>query len=34
MDGRGTDAKSFAATYTARCGEDLVVMHWANAPHP
>jgi hypothetical protein len=34
MDGRNADAKAFAATYTARCGEDLVVVHWANAPHP
>jgi len=34
MDGRAADAKSFAAAYTARCGEDLVVMHWANAPRP
>lgn len=34
MDGRNTDAKNFAAAYTARCGEDLVVMRWANAPRP
>jgi hypothetical protein len=34
MDGRGPDAKAFAAIYTARCGDDAVVMHWANAPRP
>jgi len=34
MDGRSSDAKSFAADYTARCGDDLVVVHWANAPLP
>jgi hypothetical protein len=34
MDGRGRDAKRFEVQYTARCGEDLVVVHWANAPHP
>jgi hypothetical protein len=32
MDGRSDDVKSFAAAYTDRCGEDLVVMHWAKAP--
>lgn len=34
MDGRGSDAKNFAADYTARCGEDVVIEHWANAPLP
>jgi len=34
MDGRGPDAKQFAAAYTARCGDDEVVAHWANAPRP
>lgn len=34
MDGRGTDAKAFAADYIARCGDDEVVVHWANAPRP
>jgi hypothetical protein len=34
MDGRGLDARDFAALYTARCGEDPVVTHWAAAPLP
>lgn len=34
MDGRGADARSFAAAYTARCGQDLVIERWANAPPP
>jgi hypothetical protein len=34
MDGRSTDAKQFAASYTARCGEDSDVERWANAPLP
>jgi hypothetical protein len=34
MDGRGADARQFALAYTARCGEDLVVVHWASAPLP
>lgn len=34
MDGRGPDAKAFAADYIARCGDDEVVVHWANAPRP
>lgn len=32
MDGRGLDARQFAALYTDRCGEDLVVTRWASAP--
>lgn len=32
MDGRGLDARDFAALYTQRCGEDPVISHWANAP--
>jgi len=34
MDGRGGDAWRFAERYTARCGEDEVVVRWANAPRP
>lgn len=32
MDGRKDDAMAFADGYTGRCGEDRVVMNWANAP--
>lgn len=34
MDGRGLDAREFASVYTARCGEDPVIAHWASAPLP
>jgi len=34
MDGRSAEAKGFAATYTARCGEDADIVRWANAPVP
>ena len=34
MDGRGLDARQFAADYTERCGADEVVAHWAAAPLP
>lgn len=34
MDGRSAEAKHFAAAYTTRCGEDPVVVRWANAPLP
>ncbi len=34
LDGRGADARAFAADYTARCGSDSVIEHWANAPAP
>jgi hypothetical protein len=34
MDGRGPDAKVFAASYAARCGDDEVLVRWANAPRP
>lgn len=34
MDGRGLDARQFAADYEARCGEDDVVARWAGAPLP
>jgi hypothetical protein len=34
MDGRGADAKHFAASYIDRCGDDPVVARWANAPRP
>ncbi len=32
MDGRGLDARVFAALYAERCGEDPVVARWASAP--
>jgi hypothetical protein len=34
FDGRYADARAFGASYVARCGSDLVVEHWANAPVP
>jgi hypothetical protein len=34
MDGRTDEAKSFAAKYTERCGDDEVIARWANAPRP
>ena len=34
MDGRSAEARSFGAGYTARCGEDVAVIRWANAPLP
>ena len=34
LDGRNAEANAFAQGYTQRCGEDLVVDHWAAAPHP
>jgi hypothetical protein len=34
MDGRGLDAREFAVEYAQRCGADVVVAHWANAPLP
>jgi hypothetical protein len=34
MDGRGLEARRFAADYIARCGDDPVVAHWAGAPLP
>jgi len=34
MDGRAAEARSFAADYAARCGEDEVVTRWARAPQP
>ena len=34
MDGRTEEAKSFAASYTERCGDDEVIARWANAPRP
>lgn len=34
MDGRRIAVRSFAADYTTRCGDDVVVMNWANAPKP
>ena len=34
LDGRGLDARAFASDYTARCGEDTVIAHWAKAPLP
>jgi hypothetical protein len=32
MDGRGLDARQFAALYAGRCGADPVVDRWASAP--
>jgi hypothetical protein len=34
MDGRFEDAKAYADSYEARCGEDMAVRKWANAPKP
>lgn len=34
MDGRGSDARQFAALYAEHCGDDPVVAHWASAPLP
>jgi len=34
LDGRGLDARAFASDYTARCGTDSVIDHWAHAPLP
>jgi hypothetical protein len=34
MDGRTAEVRAFAADYSQRCGEDAVVVRWANAPAP
>ncbi len=34
LDGRGLDARAFASNYSARCGSDPVIEHWAHAPLP
>jgi len=34
MDGRWQDARTFGESYESRCGEDVVVHKWANAPRP
>ena len=34
MDGRFDDAKAYADSYELRCGEDMAVRKWANAPKP
>jgi hypothetical protein len=34
FDGRGPEARVFGRDYIARCGDDLVVDNWANAPQP
>jgi hypothetical protein len=34
MDGRFEDAKAYADSYEKRCGEDMAVRKWANAPKP
>jgi hypothetical protein len=34
LDGRGADATEFGDSYIDRCGDDMVVEHWANAPRP
>lgn len=32
MDGQ--DARSYADDYERRCGEDIVIRHWGDAPRP
>ncbi|HWU86197.1 MAG TPA: hypothetical protein VN253_02935 [Kofleriaceae bacterium] len=34
MDGRFEDAKAYGDHYESRCGEDMAVRKWANAPKP
>jgi hypothetical protein len=34
MDGRFDDAKVYGDSYETRCGEDMAVRKWANAPRP
>jgi len=34
MDGRFEDARAYADSYETRCGEDMGVRKWANAPKP
>ncbi|HWO21799.1 MAG TPA: hypothetical protein VNO30_23680 [Kofleriaceae bacterium] len=34
MDGRFEDAKAYGDRYELRCGEDMAVRKWANAPKP
>lgn len=34
FDGRRADARAFAASYTAACGDDPVIENWARAPRP
>jgi hypothetical protein len=34
LDGRGPDASTFGAGYLDRCGDDIVIEHWAHAPMP
>jgi hypothetical protein len=34
MDGRFETAKAFGDSYEDRCGEDMAVRKWANAPKP
>jgi hypothetical protein len=34
MDGRFEAAKAFGDSYEERCGEDMAVRKWANAPKP
>lgn len=34
MDGRFDVAKTYGESYEARCGEDMAVRKWANAPKP
>lgn len=34
MDGRFEEAKVYADVYETRCGEDMAVRKWANAPKP
>ena len=32
MDGQWDEARAFAGVYGIRCGDDVVVRHWGNAP--
>lgn len=34
LDGRGAEARELGTAYVARCGDDVVVDHWAHAPPP
>lgn len=33
MDGQWHDAHDYAERYELRCGGDLIVRSWGNAPH-
>ena len=34
MDGRFEQAKAYGDSYETRCGEDMAVRKWSNAPKP